>query len=382
MTTTPFSDAQLDAIIAAQEAEEATGAPSREEAGLNEAAQTFVNNHVPGLAEKISAEWDEKAREDAKKKGPNEPVHQGGGDVPADWEAEERSFIFERRLERAVQLKEVGNGHFRAAEWDAALRRYKKALYHSECDQLQTMDLMDHHREQLFDVQVPVKLNLAACLLKIAEAAQAGGSGGGGGSGDVEGGGGGAAKGAAAARRARAAAAARRAAGTRWSSLRRRSRRATRCSRRTRRMRRHYRGAGAHAPPDLDRAQECSTPRRSSRSTRTRRRRASSTASCARCTARSARARALRRPHPAEGDVRRRRAPPSATRAGAAARSAPARRRPPRRRAAAVARPAARRDRVAAALRRRVGGRARRRPRRAHDGPAPREGARGGASHE
>ena len=151
MTTTPFSDAQLDAIIAAQEAEEATGAPSREEAGLNEAAQTFVNNHVPGLAEKISAEWDEKAREDAKKKGPNEPVHQGGGDVPADWEAEERSFIFERRLERAVQLKEVGNGHFRAAEWDAALRRYKKALYHSECDQLQTMDLMDHHREQLFD---------------------------------------------------------------------------------------------------------------------------------------------------------------------------------------------------------------------------------------
>ena len=71
-----------------------------------------------------------------------------------------------------MQLKEVGNGHFRAAEWDAALRRYKKALYHSECDQLQTMDLMDHHREQLFDVQVPVKLNLAACLLKIAEAAQ------------------------------------------------------------------------------------------------------------------------------------------------------------------------------------------------------------------
>ena len=124
MTTTPFSDAQLDAIIAAQEAEEATGAPSREEAGLNEAAQTFVNNHVPGLAEKISAEWDEKAREDAKKKGPNEPVHQGGGDVPADWEAEERSFIFERRLERAVQLKEVGNGHFRASEWDAALRRW------------------------------------------------------------------------------------------------------------------------------------------------------------------------------------------------------------------------------------------------------------------
>ena len=98
MTTTPFSDAQLDAIIAAQEAEEATGAPSREEAGLNEAAQTFVNNHVPGLAEIFSAEWDEKAREDAKKKGPNEPVHQGGGDVPADWEAEERSCA--RRAEK------------------------------------------------------------------------------------------------------------------------------------------------------------------------------------------------------------------------------------------------------------------------------------------
>ena len=217
MTTTPFSDAQLDAIIAAQEAEEATGAPSREEAGLNEAAQTFVNNHVPGLAEKISAEWDEKAREDAKKKGPNEPVHQGGGDVPADWEAEERSFIFERRLERAVQLKEVGNGHFRAAEWDAALRRYKKALYHSECDQLQTMDLMDHHREQLFDVQVPVKLNLAACLLKIAEAAQAGGSGGGGGSGDVEGGGGGAASEGGGGAASEGGGGSRRAAGTRWS---------------------------------------------------------------------------------------------------------------------------------------------------------------------
>ena len=74
-------------------------------------------------------------------------LEEHAGPIPEAWEGEERSYIFECRLGRAQQLKDLGNQHFKRSEWVPALARYKKALYHAHFDQLQSWDLMDHHKE-------------------------------------------------------------------------------------------------------------------------------------------------------------------------------------------------------------------------------------------
>jgi len=89
------------------------------------------------------------------------PVH--------DWEKEERSYIFESRLESAANHKAIGNDHFKSSEWELALRRYKRAIYESHFDEMQMYDLMDHHKETAWDIQVPCKLNLAACIVRMTE---------------------------------------------------------------------------------------------------------------------------------------------------------------------------------------------------------------------
>jgi hypothetical protein len=47
------------------------------------------------------------------------------------------SYIFEERLERALQMKGIGNQHFQAGEWELALRRYRRAIYYSHIDEMQ-----------------------------------------------------------------------------------------------------------------------------------------------------------------------------------------------------------------------------------------------------
>lgn len=89
------------------------------------------------------------------------PVH--------EWEREERGYIFEQRLEGAEVHKAEGNAHFRAAEWELALRRYKRAIYFCHFDEMQMYDLLEHHKEQAHGIQVPCKLNLAACIVRMHE---------------------------------------------------------------------------------------------------------------------------------------------------------------------------------------------------------------------
>jgi tetratricopeptide (TPR) repeat protein len=97
----------------------------------------------------------------------------GAGTSGADWQTDERSYIFEERLVAGAEHKEAGNEHFRLGQRELALRRYERAIYHAELDQMQQFDLMDKHRAQLHDVIVPVKLNYVACMLKIREAGAA-----------------------------------------------------------------------------------------------------------------------------------------------------------------------------------------------------------------
>mmetsp|Transcript_63457 Transcript_63457/g.141511 ORF Transcript_63457/g.141511 Transcript_63457/m.141511 type:complete len:202 (-) Transcript_63457:652-1257(-) len=86
-----------------------------------------------------------------------------------EWEEEERGYIFEERLERALQMKGIGNQHFQAGEWELALRRYRRAIYYSHIDEMQMFDLGDNHKADVHAVHVPCKLNLAACIIRMSE---------------------------------------------------------------------------------------------------------------------------------------------------------------------------------------------------------------------
>ncbi len=86
-----------------------------------------------------------------------------------EWEEEERGYIFEERLAGAERHKALGNEHFRQKEWELALRRYKRALHSCHMDEMQMADLLDSHKEQVHGIQVPCKLNLAACTVAICE---------------------------------------------------------------------------------------------------------------------------------------------------------------------------------------------------------------------
>ena len=97
------------------------------------------------------------------------------GPIPADpgveeWEADERSYIFEERLAKAEEHKVVGNEHFRRGEWEGAIKRYQRAIYHADFDAAQMFDLMDHHREKAHATQIPCKLNYVLCIIKMREA--------------------------------------------------------------------------------------------------------------------------------------------------------------------------------------------------------------------
>ena len=93
------------------------------------------------------------------------PIEEG-----EDWSCDERSFIFEERLATGLIHKDAGNAHFHKEEWGQALRRYERAMYHANLDQMQQFDLLDRHKELLSEAINPVKLNYVACVLKVREA--------------------------------------------------------------------------------------------------------------------------------------------------------------------------------------------------------------------
>lgn len=90
--------------------------------------------------------------------------------VMEDWETDERGYIFEERLAKGEEHKSAGNEHFRRGEWQAAIKRYKRAIYHADFDAAQMFDMMDHHRDMAHATQIPCKLNYVLCILKMRDA--------------------------------------------------------------------------------------------------------------------------------------------------------------------------------------------------------------------
>jgi FK506-binding protein 4/5 len=80
---------------------------------------------------------------------------------------EERSSLFEDRLDVAADLKEKGNKFFREGDLINAEECYHRALYHIHFDFAQwNFELLDEHRDQVLVIKNPLCLNLAAVRLK------------------------------------------------------------------------------------------------------------------------------------------------------------------------------------------------------------------------
>ena len=81
---------------------------------------------------------------------------------------EERSPVFETRVEKAVELRESGNARFLKEDFVKALADFELGLFHVDFDELSyNFELMDKHREQIDQIRTPLRLNAAACLLKL-----------------------------------------------------------------------------------------------------------------------------------------------------------------------------------------------------------------------
>lgn len=79
---------------------------------------------------------------------------------------DERSPVFESRLEKAAEFRESGKAHFRAGRTNEALSEFERGLYQVDFDELSyNFELMDKHRTAVDEIRVPLWLNAAACLL-------------------------------------------------------------------------------------------------------------------------------------------------------------------------------------------------------------------------
>lgn len=102
---------------------------------------------------------------------------------------EERSYIFEERLERGRELRTEGNQMFSAGDLDAALLLYRRARFHAEFEEMSyNFELQDEHRLMVDEVLLqmlavtqplkneqvlhPIMLNLAAVYLRQQELGQ------------------------------------------------------------------------------------------------------------------------------------------------------------------------------------------------------------------
>jgi tetratricopeptide (TPR) repeat protein len=80
---------------------------------------------------------------------------------------EERSYVFETRVEAATALWGKGREEFAQGQVDAARASFQRGLHHVDFDELSyNFELLDVHREQVVKVKVPLLLNLALCALK------------------------------------------------------------------------------------------------------------------------------------------------------------------------------------------------------------------------
>lgn len=86
-----------------------------------------------------------------------------------DWCKEinaKRSDIFEFRLEKADELREIGNEHFKKAEYETARKHYYGAIHQLDFDVGQQWNLMDNHQRDLNTRKLKVISNVCAAFLK------------------------------------------------------------------------------------------------------------------------------------------------------------------------------------------------------------------------
>jgi tetratricopeptide (TPR) repeat protein len=102
--------------------------------------------------------------DNAKMERPESPLDDGQA-----WEKDERSYVFEERIGRGLEHKARGNDAFKAELYALALRRYARALHHAEFDVMQMHDFSEKHKDDVYAVAVPAKLNYIACVLKMRE---------------------------------------------------------------------------------------------------------------------------------------------------------------------------------------------------------------------
>ncbi|DBA04402.1 TPA: hypothetical protein N0F65_009998 [Lagenidium giganteum] len=82
---------------------------------------------------------------------------------------QERSCIFETRVERAAACRDRGSTQFKSGNVLKAIEWYERALYHVDFDEgTWHFEFMDNHRNAVNEVRLPVYLNLAACYLNAA----------------------------------------------------------------------------------------------------------------------------------------------------------------------------------------------------------------------
>jgi tetratricopeptide (TPR) repeat protein len=114
----------------------------------------------------------EKETEEDGEHDPNEDKNTTLGDVlshevQAASPPEERSHVFETRVERATELWETGKLKFRQNEIASAMKDFETGLYHLDFDELSyNFELLDQHRAAVEKVRIPLWLNVAACLIR------------------------------------------------------------------------------------------------------------------------------------------------------------------------------------------------------------------------
>jgi tetratricopeptide (TPR) repeat protein len=81
---------------------------------------------------------------------------------------EERSYVFETRLETANKRRREGNEVLKeTGDISKAICLWKKALYHAEFDEMSyNYELMEQHRKMVDDTLLPIYLNMAMVQLK------------------------------------------------------------------------------------------------------------------------------------------------------------------------------------------------------------------------
>mmetsp|Transcript_9414 Transcript_9414/g.21498 ORF Transcript_9414/g.21498 Transcript_9414/m.21498 type:complete len:279 (+) Transcript_9414:25-861(+) len=90
------------------------------------------------------------------------------GDIQPEGAPKREDMFFESRLVEAEKLKAEGTELFKEKKICEALAKYEDGLYYAKFSDLQfSYELMEHHKQQVLAVKIPIQLNMAACCLKL-----------------------------------------------------------------------------------------------------------------------------------------------------------------------------------------------------------------------